>query len=70
VNRSNGAAAGQHFAVSLWGLPDSFGDLTQFSSDSTCHFLAVVKDATVSKENYKRGLKAVREIFYTTGELQ
>jgi len=63
-------AAGQRFAVSVDALPDSFDDLKRFSRDSTCHFLAVVRDATVSKEIYKRGLKAVREIFYTKGEFQ
>jgi hypothetical protein len=62
--------AGQRFSVSPDALPDSFSDVTRFSRDSTCHFLAVVKDATISKESYKRGLKAVRDIFYTAGELR
>jgi hypothetical protein len=71
VNRTElGHPAGQRFAVTPEALADSFWDILQFSTDSTCHFLAVVRDATVSKESYKRGLKAVRDIFYTVGELR
>ena len=71
VNRSElRHIAGERFAVSVQVLPDSFDDVAQFSKDSICHFLAIVTDATVSKESYKRGLKGVRDIFYTTGELR
>jgi hypothetical protein len=62
--------AGQRFVVSAEALADSFSDVIRFSKDSTCHFLAVVMDSTLSKESYKRGLRAVQEIFNMKGQYQ
>ena len=63
--------SGQTYSLSFQAFADTFADIAGFSQDSLCRFRARVRDTQgLPKDQFKKSLAVVRNIFYTHGEFQ